>query len=113
VKISGQRVELGAVESAVLSCPGVKQCAIVVVENSAGNKSLAAFVVVDGQVTDTNSIREHVVRHAARHEVPHQIVVVDAIPLTTSGKADRAALKKMLHGEEQKLASDSSSAERQ
>jgi acyl-coenzyme A synthetase/AMP-(fatty) acid ligase/acyl carrier protein len=108
VKISGQRVELGAVESAVLSCPGVKQCAIVVVENSAGNKSLAAFVVVDGQATDTKSIREHVARHAARHEVPHQIVVMEAIPLTTSGKADRAALKKMLHKKEQKLTSDSS-----
>ena len=47
VKISGQRVELGAVESAVLSCSGVKQCAVLVVEGgSEGNKSLAAFVVV-------------------------------------------------------------------
>ena len=97
VKISGQRVELGAVESAVLSCPGVSQCTIVVVENSAGNKSLAAFVVVgDKADTDASAIREHMTKTAARHELPHQIQIVNAIPLTTSGKADRAALKRLL-----------------
>jgi len=99
VKISGQRVELGAVESAVLSCPGVKQCAILVVENASGNKSLAAFVVVAEDATlDVGSIREHVARNAARHEVPHQIMLVEAIPLTTAGKADRTALKKLMVG---------------
>jgi hypothetical protein len=55
VKISGQRVELGAVESAVLLCPGVKQCAIVVMESGSGTKSLAAFVVVDGH-TDRHQL---------------------------------------------------------
>jgi hypothetical protein len=32
----------------------------------------------------------------ARHEVPHRIVVVDRIPLTTAGKADRSALRELL-----------------
>ena len=42
VKISGQRVELGAVESAVLSCGGVKQCAVVVVEGGSGRRQQVA-----------------------------------------------------------------------
>ncbi len=95
IKISGQRVELGAVESGVLSCAGVVQCAILVVDGY-GSKSLVAFVV---GATDAGRIREEVSRKAARHEVPHQIVMVDAIPLTTAGKADRAALKKLLLSE--------------
>jgi hypothetical protein len=32
----------------------------------------------------------------ARHEVPHRIMVVDSIPLTTAGKADRGALSDLL-----------------
>jgi acyl-coenzyme A synthetase/AMP-(fatty) acid ligase len=98
VKISGQRVELGAVESAVLSCAGVKQCAVLVVEQrESGSKSLAAFVVVANRAaTDASAIREHVARSAVRHEVPHQVIVVDSIPLTTAGKADRLALRMLL-----------------
>ena len=51
MKISGQRVELGAVENAVLSCPGIQGCAVIVVDGGgAGSpKSLAAFAVVVGQ----------------------------------------------------------------
>ena len=96
VKISGKRVELGAVESVMLACAGVKQCAVLVVEGADGNKSLAAFVVVDISRTTSEQIRAEVNRNAAHHEVPHRIVVVDAIPLTTAGKADRGALRKLL-----------------
>jgi hypothetical protein len=91
VKINGQRVELGAVESAVLSCCGVKQYNHVVETN--GSKALAAFVV--GTVQPA-ALKEEVSRKAARHEVPHQVVMVETIPLTTAGKADRTALKKLL-----------------
>jgi hypothetical protein len=100
VKISGQRVELGAVESGMLACKGVKGCAVVViVDQGTGNKSLAAFAVVgkeDAESVTAGSIREEVSGKVARHEVPHRIVVVESIPVTTAGKADRAALRKFL-----------------
>jgi acyl-coenzyme A synthetase/AMP-(fatty) acid ligase len=100
VKVSGQRVELGAVESGVLSCRGVKGCAVVViVDQNTGYKSLAAFAVVedtDNERVTSGSIREEVSGKVARHEVPHRIMVVDRIPLTTAGKADRAALRKII-----------------
>ena len=104
VKISGQRVELGAVESAVMSCPGVLGCAVIATEGGAigGSKSLAAFAVIHGDDHERKdekaaaAIQQHVAGRVARHEVPHRIVIVDSIPLTTAGKADRKALAKML-----------------
>jgi hypothetical protein len=95
VKINGQRVELGAVESGLLSCKGVTGCAVIVTGDQS-NKSLAAFVVMsqDAKILSTErSLKEQVSKKVARHEVPHRIVVVDKIPLNTSGKADRNALK--------------------
>jgi acyl-coenzyme A synthetase/AMP-(fatty) acid ligase len=99
VKINGHRVELGAVQSAVLSCSNVKQCAILVVESINGCRSLAAFVVVRNPLVTSVTIREEVSRKAMRHEVPHRIILVESIPLTRTGKADRAALKKLLGDE--------------
>ena len=86
VKVSGQRVELGGVESAVLGCEGVRGCCVVVWKGG-----LVAFVV--GR---KDGVLEGVRRKVARHEVPHRVVEVEAIPLTTSGKADRAALLRSL-----------------
>ena len=90
-------MELGAVESGLLSCKGVTGCAVVVTGDT--NKSLAAFVVMsqDAKTLATErSLKEQVSKKVARHEVPHRIVVIDRIPLNTSGKADRGRLKKQL-----------------
>ena len=85
VKINGQRVELGAVESGVLACGGVRSCAILVTDGGGSRgKALAAFVVAEeGKELSGGMVREEVSRKVARHEVPHRIVVVDSIPLTT------------------------------
>ena len=85
VKISGQRVEIGAVESAVASCGGVASCVVTAVERGAGLLSLAAFVVLAADATAAQRhnvearIRAEVATRVARHEVPHQVVVVERI----------------------------------
>ena len=104
VKINGQRVELGAVESAVLGCAGVRQCAVVVMEgrgdnndnmqsSNKNNKWLAAFVV---GATSGSEVKRELGGKVARHEMPHRVLILDSIPLTSSGKADRFALKRLL-----------------
>ena len=111
VKINGQRVELGAVESAVLGCAGVRQCAVVVMEgrgdnndnmqssNNKNNKWLAAFVV---GATSGSEVKRELGGKVARHEMPHRVEMVEKIPLSAAGKADRKTLKKMLlHLEEE------------
>jgi CelD/BcsL family acetyltransferase involved in cellulose biosynthesis len=53
-------------------------------------------VKTDDESTRIAQIRSHVARKVARHEVPHRIVIVDSIPLTVAGKADRKALLTLL-----------------
>jgi acyl-coenzyme A synthetase/AMP-(fatty) acid ligase len=73
VKINGQRVELGAVESGLLSCKGVMGCAVIVTGDT--NKSLAAFVVLseDAKTLATErSLKEQVSKKVARSATSHR-----------------------------------------
>ncbi|MBD2798499.1 non-ribosomal peptide synthetase, partial [Xenorhabdus sp. 18] len=51
VKIRGYRIELGEIESALTSHPQVRQ-AVVIDREHQGNRLLAAYLVMDGAVSD-------------------------------------------------------------
>ncbi|AFA72186.1 putative non-ribosomal peptide synthetase [Gordonia polyisoprenivorans VH2] len=87
VKIRGQRVEPAEID-AVLRSAGAQQAATVLVSGHSG-EVLVGYVV--GAV-DVARVLEHCRSVLPRHMVPSQIVVVDELPRTGSGKLDRARL---------------------
>ncbi|WP_368857955.1 amino acid adenylation domain-containing protein [Streptomyces sp. 43Y-GA-1] len=93
VKIRGFRVELGEVESALAGRTGVLQAAAVVREDRPGVRQLAAYAVArPGVPLDPARLRAELARELPDYMVPATVTVLDALPLTTSGKVDRRAL---------------------
>ena len=88
VKIRGVRVELGEVEAALAACPGVS-AAVAAVRDGATGARLVGYVVAPGLAPD--EVTAAVARRLPAAMVPF-VVVLDALPLTPSGKLDRAAL---------------------
>lgn len=88
VKIRGFRVEPGEVAATLHAHPGVRHAHVAVRQHRSGPR-LIAYVVTDTPVTE---LREMLTDTLPRHLVPHHIVAVDEIPLTTNGKVDDAAL---------------------
>lgn len=92
VKIRGQRIELGEVESALRLHPAVRD-AVALVRAPAGREArLVAWVVLAEQGVAEDDLREHMRRTVTEAMVPTHVVVVAELPLTTSGKVDRRAL---------------------
>ena len=90
VKIRGYRVELGEVEAA-LSRSGLRQWAVVTRHDGAGTLALVAYVVADGAF-DEADLRARMARQLPAAMLPSAYVALPALPLTPSGKLDRAAL---------------------
>ena len=98
VKIRGFRVELGEVEAALRSHPGVRG-AVAVVDDRGGRRRLVGYVVpepgaVDG-VPDGDlpaALRAYLRERLPDHLVPGALLCIDEIPLTPSAKVDRRAL---------------------
>ncbi|MGW8573565.1 non-ribosomal peptide synthetase [Streptomyces niveus] len=94
VKIRGHRVETGEVEAAVRAQPGVAD-AVVVAQDlgpGAGKRLLAFYVAGDVDTAGPDEIRRRLRARLPGPLVPARCLPVDRFPLTSSGKADRAAL---------------------
>ncbi|MEM7116112.1 MAG: amino acid adenylation domain-containing protein [Chloroflexota bacterium] len=94
VKLRGQRVELGEIESGLQGLTAVKQALVVVREESVNDKRLIGYFTLNpGAAEPTNAkLRDHLRQSMPEFMVPNAFVTLDAFPITPNGKLDRAAL---------------------
>jgi amino acid adenylation domain-containing protein len=90
VKVRGFRIELREIEAALREHPSVSEAVATVCERAAGDRRLVAHVV--GNSANPGVLRAHLGERLPGHMIPAAIVVLDALPLTPSGKVDRRAL---------------------
>ena len=93
VKIRGYRVDVGEVETALLALDGVKEAAVVGREHVPGDTRLVAYLVPTGKwVPRITELRRILTVKLPDYMVPSAFVILDAMPLTATGKVDRLAL---------------------
>ncbi|GLW66568.1 hypothetical protein Arub01_48120 [Actinomadura rubrobrunea] len=93
VKIRGNRIEPGEVEARIADRPGVRRAAVVDRHDGPGGARLVAYVVPEpGARLDAAELRAFLARTLPDAMVPSDVVVLDELPLTPSGKLDRDAL---------------------
>jgi amino acid adenylation domain-containing protein len=93
VKLRGYRVELEEIDARLERLPHVARACTIVREDRAGDRRLVAYVVARGaQKPEPRDLLAALRSELPDYMLPSPIVVLDAFPLTSSGKVDRARL---------------------
>ncbi|MDJ0840207.1 MAG: non-ribosomal peptide synthase/polyketide synthase, partial [Acidobacteriota bacterium] len=96
VKLRGQRIELGEIEELLLEQADVQHAAVCLRRDVPEGEALAAFITAarDRQ-PDEEALRRELGKHLPSYMVPSYFQILDALPLTPSGKTNRRALDRL------------------
>ncbi|HJY26217.1 MAG TPA: acetate--CoA ligase [Actinomycetes bacterium] len=101
MNVSGHRISTTEVESALVSHPKVAEAAVVGATDPTTGQGIVAFVILRGSVPEDESegdavakeLRAHVAKEIGPIAKPRQILVVQELPKTRSGKIMRRLLR--------------------
>ncbi|MCX5045886.1 amino acid adenylation domain-containing protein [Aldersonia sp. NBC_00410] len=95
VKLRGQRIELGEIEAVLAAVPGVAAAVVAVHRGDRTGDQLVGYVVPAGDaVVESADAVAAAARRLPPYMVPSSVLVIDAMPLNSSGKIDRKSLPK-------------------
>jgi amino acid adenylation domain-containing protein len=93
IKVRGFRVELVEVEQALLALTGIREAAVRIWESQPEGQRVVAYLVPDSSPAPTvSALRRALAERLPAAMIPVTFVMLDALPLTASGKVDRQAL---------------------
>jgi len=97
VKVRGFRVELGEIEAVLNGHPVVQMATVVATEDELEKKRLVAYYTIKNDVEQIPSITDlhnYLKGKLPDYMIPSVFMMLDAFPLTQSGKVDRKKLPK-------------------
>jgi fatty-acyl-CoA synthase len=93
IKRAGINVSPAEVEDALMQAEGVSAVAVTGVPDAARGETIVAFVVGSGVAPD--ALLDHCRGILSKYKQPDRIEIVDALPLTATGKLQRRRVKEM------------------
>jgi len=99
IKISGQWVYPLEVELCLADHPEIRECAVFAAELPDRRMTLKAVVVMNNHATDqsetTRRLQDYVKGKLLPYKYPREVIFIDELPKTGTGKIDRQALLRM------------------
>lgn len=91
IKIRGHRIDLGEIENALLTYPGVREASVIVLNEKSDDTSLAAYIGSDDYL-DIAKVRAYLKKQIPEYMLPLFFVQLNMLPLTSNGKVDKRGL---------------------
>ncbi len=93
----GENISPREVDEVLITHPDIQQALTFAIPDPRLGEDVAAAVVLrDGATTSPMAIREYVAGQVAGHKVPREVVIVDDIPTTATGKLKRIGMAEAL-----------------
>lgn len=92
VKVRGFRIEMGEIESALLTHPAVTKAVVTARAATDGEKELIAYIVSDEKFSDGAVLANYLMAKLPGYMIPTYFVPLDELPINANGKLDRKKL---------------------
>jgi amino acid adenylation domain-containing protein len=92
VKLRGFRIELGEIEAILAKHPSVQAVAVIMREDTPGDKRLVAYVVPSRRSVSSELLKDLARQRLPEYMVPSAFVELKALPLSPNGKINRRLL---------------------
>lgn len=93
IKSGGEWISSIDVENMAMSHPHIANCAVIGAYHPKWDERPLMIAVASQAEPDSQSILDHVGEHLAKWQVPDDIVFVDELPMTATGKVSKLALR--------------------
>ncbi|HXR64544.1 MAG TPA: amino acid adenylation domain-containing protein, partial [Ktedonobacteraceae bacterium] len=88
VKLRGYRIELGEVEGVLQRHPSVRECVVLLREDTPDDRRLVAYIIAQPPLVASQALSDFLREHVPGYMVPGAFVFLSALPLTNNGKVD-------------------------
>ena len=91
----GYRIGPSEIEACLMRHPAVSQAAVVGIADTNHTERIVAFVVTEGALPQglDQTLIEKAAKDLSPHMAPRQVIFVEALPMTTTGKVQRKVLR--------------------
>jgi amino acid adenylation domain-containing protein len=97
VKSRGYRIELGEIEQTIYRDDRVKETVVVAIpDEEIGSRLKAVVVAHPGQNVTRAELQGFCLKHLPRYMVPEEFIFESELPRTSTGKADRQAVQRLV-----------------
>jgi fatty-acyl-CoA synthase len=94
IKSGGEWISSIDVENIAIAHPAVANCAVIAVPHPKWDeRPLLVVQRAEGADPDPEELREHLASHLAKWQVPDDVVFLDELPLTATGKVSKKTLR--------------------
>ena len=100
IKSGGEWISSLDVENLAMGHPHIANCAVIAVPHPKWDERPVLIAVPAVDEPDRNDIRAHLEGHLAKWQVPDDIVFVEELPLTATGKVSKLTLRQVYAGHE-------------
>jgi acyl-coenzyme A synthetase/AMP-(fatty) acid ligase len=92
IKSRGEKVSPKEIETVLHAIPGVREAAVIGVDDPILGSAVKAFVAVEPGALTAQDVIRHCTRHLEDFMVPKYVEFRDVLPKSDNGKIDRRAL---------------------
>lgn len=93
IKSGANRISPLEIEEVIVQLPEVEEVAVIGVPDELLGQTIAAFLVMKpGCELDVRAVKKHCLDNLASYKIPKQIIKIDALPKTASGKVRKHIL---------------------